>query len=144
MKLAEIIDAFNENLAKEYGAVLLYIELRKLPIMAKNVKIAALLSHLAEDEMRHAEMLADNIANLGGKSTWKIAPFDRITSVKAALTQIIKCEEQAIEDYGRLLENLDGQPKLQEMLVSILDDEKHHKKKTEEIMKMIIGRKKSQ
>jgi bacterioferritin len=141
MKLTEIIEAFNENLTKEYGAILLYIELRKLPLMARNVKTAALISSLAEDEMHHAEMLADKIASLGGKSTWQIAPFERKSTVKETLIQIIESEEQAIEDYSNLIDRLADQPKLREMLIAILEDERRHKERTEDLLKSVSGRK---
>jgi bacterioferritin len=141
MKLTEIVEAFNENLTKEYGAILLYIELRKLPLMARNVKTAALISSLAEDEMHHAEMLADKIASLGGKSTWQIAPFERKSTVKETLIQIIESEEQAIEDYSDLIDRLADQPKLREMLIAILEDERRHKGRTEELLKSVSGRK---
>jgi bacterioferritin len=140
MKLTEIIKAFNDNLSKEYGAILLYIELRKLPLMARNAKTAALISGLAEDEMHHAELLADKIAGLGGKSTWQIEPFDRKPTVRETLIQIIESEEQAIEDYSNLIDRLAGQPKLREMLNVILEDEKRHKGRTEDLLKSISGR----
>jgi len=141
MKLTEIIEAFNENLSKEYGAILMYIELRKLPLMSKNVKIASIITDLAEDEMRHAEMLADKIAGLGGKSTWQIAPFNRKATIKDTLIQIVDSEEKAIEDYSYLIDRLTAQPTLREMLIAILEDEKIHKKKTEYLLKSASGRK---
>jgi len=141
MKLTEIVKTLNENLSKEYGAVLLYIELRKLPLMARNAGKSALISELAEDEMRHAEMLADQIANLGGKSTWRITPFERKSTVKDTLKQIIESEEQAIRDYTELIDRLSGQPTLREIVMSILEDEKRHKGRTENLLKSVSRRK---
>jgi len=141
MKLTEIIKSFNENLSKEYGAVLLYIELRRQPLLAMNMETAAMISSLAEGEMRHAEMLADKIASLGGNSTWRIAPFDRKSTIKGTLRQVVASEEQAIEEYSSLIDRLPGQPKLQEMLITILEDEKRHKGKTEELLRYVSRRK---
>ncbi len=143
MKLTEIIAAFNDNLSKEYGAILLYIELRKQPSIARIKKTAALISILAEDEMHHAEMLADKIAQLGGRSTWEITPFERKTTVRESLIQIVESEEQAIKDYSSLTKRLTGQPNLQEMLAIIIDDERRHKEKTEELLESEVGRRTS-
>ena len=63
------------------------------------------------------------------------------TTVKETLIQIIESEEQAIEDYSDLIDRLADQPKLREMLIAILEDERRHKGRTEELLKSVSGRK---
>jgi bacterioferritin len=136
MKLGEIIEALNDNLSKEYGAVLLYIDIRRQSTMSGNKKVTNLISDLAQDEMSHAEMLADKIAEMGGTSTWQIKPFERRRTVKESLELVVESEKKAIRDYSELIKKLDRQPILQDTLRVILEDEKRHKERTENLLRM--------
>jgi len=66
MELEEIVVALNRNLEKEYASVFLYIQFSGDSRISKDPELPRIISALAEDEMGHAEKLADTIAEIGG------------------------------------------------------------------------------
>ena len=135
MEPEEIIAALNRNLENEYGSVLFYIQFSSQPAISREPKLSKVISGLAADEMRHAEYLADQIALMGGKSSWQVAPFERKNTLKENLELIIEIEEEAIREYTELIEKLDDRPAIQNALREILEDEKAHRAKTEKILR---------
>jgi len=135
MQSDEIVDALNRNLEKEYGSVLLYIQISNEPQISKNKNMKKILSQLAEDEMRHAERLADRLAVMGKKSSWHIAQFERKQTLRENIIQIIKSEEDSIKEYTILIEELHDQPDFQQTMKTILAEEKGHKARAEALLK---------
>ncbi len=131
MQLDEIVAELNRNLETEYGSVLHYIRFSSQSAISGNAEISGIISRLAEDEMRHAEQLADKVAEMGGESTWRVKPFVREGTLSESLDQIIESEVRAIDGYSALIAKLSDQPKIQSMLLSILEDERVHKVTTE-------------
>jgi len=135
MELEEIVAALNRNLEKEYASVLLYIQFSGDPRISKDPELPRIISGLAEDEMRHAEKLADTIAEIGGKSTWHLAPFDKKKTLRESLERIVHLEAEAMKEYSALIARLANMPRIQRALEEMLRDEKRHKAQTERILK---------
>jgi len=135
MEIDEIVAALNRNLEKEYASVLLYIQFSGDPRISKDPELPRIISVLAEDEMRHAEKLADTIAEIGGKSSWHLAPFDRKKTLRESIQRIANLEDEAIREYSALIARLGDRPKIQQALEGMLNDERRHKAQTERILK---------
>ena len=131
----EIVKALNRNLEKEYASALFYIQTMNLVDTLKERRLKNIISRLAEDEMRHAERLADRIAEMGGKSSWHLAPFERKNTLRESIEQIIADEDDAIREYTELMSKTEEEPKLWITLKEIVDEEKGHRARAEALLK---------
>lgn len=102
----------------------------------KDAAIAELLQHAA-DEMRHAEMVANRIIQLGGTPVLKPEDWYRLTNcgydapgdpfIRAVLEQNIRGEQCAIGVYDSLVKMTSGRDMVTyNMVQSILADEVEH------------------
>ena len=65
----DLIKALNEDLAREYQAIIAYIVYSNVLSGAKWMQIAAELKKHAAEELQHALIIADQIDYLGGMPT---------------------------------------------------------------------------
>jgi len=137
MDVKQLLDVLNTAFADEWLAYYQYwlgAKVVKGPM--KEAVIAELLQHAA-DELRHADMVAGRIIQLGGTpvtepkkwydkaSCGYEAPDDPF--VEAILNQNIKGERCAIGFYKRLLDATQGKdPVTYNMVLQILQDEVAH------------------
>ena len=133
----EVIDLLNRAYADEWLAYYQYfIEAKVVKGIMKDGVVAELTQH-ANDELRHANMVADRILQLGGepilhpKDWFSLAncayeaPTD--PDVMKVLEQAIKGEQCAIEVYSRIAELTQGKDIVTYDIVSqILADEVEH------------------
>src|SRR5579862_8992996 len=68
-RVNELINALNEDLAREYQAIIAYTVYSNVLTGAKWMKIADELKLHASEELQHAMIIADQIDYLGGKPT---------------------------------------------------------------------------
>ena len=68
-RIQELIDALNEDLAREYQAIIAYTVYSNVLSGAKWMNIAAELKLHAAQELQHAMIVADQIDYLGGMPT---------------------------------------------------------------------------
>jgi len=141
----KIIDELNKALSDEWLAYYQYWAGSKvIKGMLKDVVIKELVEH-ANDELRHANMLADRIIQLNGtivlspKDWYKLtncgydAPED--PEVVPILKQNIKGEQCAIETYVKLLELVRDKDIITERIIEeILIDEVEHENDLENIL----------
>jgi bacterioferritin len=141
----KIIDELNKALSDEWLAYYQYWAGSKVVKgMLKDVVIKELVEH-ANDELRHANMLADRIIQLNGtivlspKDWYKLtncgydAPED--PEVVPILKQNIKGEQCAIETYVKLLELVRDKDIITERIIEeILIDEVEHENDLENIL----------
>src|SRR5208283_2849436 len=99
-----VIDALNGARSMELHAIHQYMvqhyDLENMDYgdMAMKVKLIAI------DEMRHAEMLADRIEELGGQPTGDLsAVVERGQSVEAIFPFDVALEDEAIASYNRFI-----------------------------------------
>jgi bacterioferritin len=125
----KVIEALNSARSMELHAILQYmnqhynLENMDYGDMAMKVKLIAI------DEMRHAEMLADRIEELGGQPTGELsAVVQRGQSVEATFPFDVSLEDEAIASYNRFIvvcrEN--GDSTSQKLLEVINDEEQVH------------------
>lgn len=134
MERDEIVEALNLNLEKEYASVLLYMQFAGDPRLSREPAISTIMSRLAEDEVKHADRLADTIKGIGGKVSWRVTPFERKKTLRESLERIVQLEAEAIEEYASLMERLTDKPTIRSTLLPMLEDERAHKAQTERLL----------
>ncbi len=133
----EIIKMLNKALSDEWLAYYQYwIGAKVIKGMMKEEVIAELDQHAA-DELRHATMITERIAQLGGTPVLKPEDWYKLTNcgyeapedpmVKPVLKQNIKGEQCAISVYKELSEFLKEKDSITYyMVLEILHDEVEH------------------
>ncbi|MCM8815645.1 MAG: ferritin [Candidatus Omnitrophica bacterium] len=133
----EIVNGLNKALADEWLAYYQYWLGEKVVKGKFREEAAKELAEHAGDELKHANMLADRIIQLGGTPVLKPEDWYKLTNcgydapsdpaVIPILKQNIKGEQCAIEVYQKLVEKLkDKDPVTYYMVLSILKDEIEH------------------
>ena len=137
MNLDHLLELLNKAFADEWFAYYQYwlgAKIAKGPM--KEAVMAELLQH-AGDELRHADMVAQRIIQLGGTPVLSPKEWYEKTNcgydppedpyVRNLLEQNIKGEQCAIQVYNALLkETKDGDPVTYNMVLQILQDEVMH------------------
>ena len=133
----KLIEDLNVALADEWLAYYQYWLGSKVVVGPMRGEVAAELLQHANDELRHAGMIADRIIQLGGTPLVKPEDWYKVTGcgyeapedpyVEVVLDQNIKGEQCAIVTYQKMLEILQGKdPITWNMVVQILADEVEH------------------
>ncbi len=137
IEVEEVIKLLNKAYADEWLAYYQYfIEAKVVKGIMKDGVVAELNQH-AQDELRHANMVADRILQLGGipilhpKEWFDLAncAYEAPTNpdVLAVLEQAIKGEQCAIDVYSRIAQMTQGKDIVTYDIVSqILADEVEH------------------
>ncbi|MDY0149787.1 MAG: ferritin-like domain-containing protein [Kiritimatiellia bacterium] len=137
MDVAELIKVLNKAYSDEWLAYYQYwIGAKVVAGPMKGAVIAELIEHAA-DELRHADMLAERILQLGGTPVtepkawyeWTNCGYEAPNDpyVKTILEQNIKGEQCAILTYKELLTLTEGKdPVTYNIVLQILQDEVEH------------------
>lgn len=144
----KVIDLLNKAYADEWLAYYQYWIGSKVLCGIMRVDIEKELQQHAEEELKHAGMLADRIIQLGGTPLLKpeewykncncryLAPED--PDVHAILQQNIKGEQCAIRIYHKLLSLLKNKDEVTyDLILDILKDEIEHEEDLEMLKKDI-------
>ncbi|HNS97852.1 MAG TPA: ferritin-like domain-containing protein [Polyangiaceae bacterium] len=100
-----VIQVLNKARADEIAAILQYMADHYALDDADYGAVAANMKLIAIDEMRHAEMLAERIFELGGMPVAAPSmPAKRGQKIQEALEYAVGLEHQAIADYNEFLE----------------------------------------
>lgn len=100
-----VIQVLNKARADEVAAILQYMADHYSLDDADYGTIAGNMKLIAMDEMRHAEMLAERIYELGGVPVaGPSSPAKRGQKIREALDHAVELEHQAIADYNEYLE----------------------------------------
>ncbi len=125
---AELIKGLNEDLSREFQAIIAYVVYSKTMKGAEYMNIAGELEVHAGEELQHALKIADQIDYLGGKPT--VTPKTVKTSDKAKdmLRFDLENESVTIKNYRIRVRQADSLNlfALSETLRSILVDEQDH------------------
>jgi len=148
MDVKELIEKLNEALADEWLAYYQYwVGSKVIRGVMKDAAVAELVEH-ATDELRHADMLADRITQLGGDpilnpKEWfdksgcgYAAPTD--PAILKILDQNVKGEQCAIDAYSKLAEMTKDKDEITyQMVLEILKDEVEHEDDLQTLMEDI-------
>ena len=126
--IAELIDALNEDLAREYQAIIAYTVYSSVLTGAKWMNIAAELKLHAAEELQHALILADQIDYLGGTPTATPKPVKLSKTPEDMLHFDLDNETETIKNYRLRVKQAEalGHYALAEQLRKIIAQEQNH------------------
>ncbi|WP_407356842.1 ferritin-like domain-containing protein [Methanolobus sp. WCC5] len=144
----ELINLLNKALADEWYAYYQYwVGAKVIKGPMREAAAAELIQHAA-DELRHADMVATRIIQLGGTPVLSPKDWEKFSNcgydapedpfVKKILEQNIKGEQCAIQVYNSILGKVkDKDPVTYEIVLQILTDEIEHEDDLQAIMEDI-------
>ena len=135
--VTKLLDLLNQAYADEWLAYYQYwIGAKVAQGRMRGIVVGELMEH-ATDELRHAEMLAERILQLGGTPVTSPEKWYKVSgcgydepsdpNVKALIEQNIRGEQCAISVYKKLVDFTEGKDHITYgMVLSILKDEVEH------------------
>jgi len=123
-----LIDALNEDLSREYQAIIAYIVYSQVMKGAAYMSIAAELEKHAAEELQHAITIAKQIDYLGGQPTVTAKPVKTSKDAKAMLRFDLDNETETVRNYRERVLQAEaiGEFALAEDLRDIMVQEQEH------------------
>jgi bacterioferritin len=124
----DLIKALNEDLAREYQAIIAYIVYSNVLSGAKWMQIAAELKKHAAEELQHALIIADQIDYLGGMPTASPKEVKLSDKAEEMLRFDLDNETETIRNYRTRVKQAEalGHYALAEQLRKIISQEQEH------------------
>jgi bacterioferritin len=124
----QLIDALNEDLAREFQAVIAYVNYSQVLKGAANMNIAAELAIHATEELAHAIIISNQIDYLGGMPTTVPKPVKTSEKAEDMLRFDLDNENETIRQYRRRIKQCDelGEFATAEHIREILLQEQDH------------------
>jgi len=128
ISVTELIDALNEDLSREYQAIIAYTVYSSVLSGAQWMNIAAELKLHAAEELQHALILADQIDYLGGSPTATPKPVKLSKKAEDMLRFDLDNETETIRNYRQRVKQAEalGHYALSEQLRTIIVQEQNH------------------
>ena len=128
LSVQELIKALNEDLAREYQAIIAYIVYSNVLSGAKWMQIAAELKLHAAEELQHALIIADQIDYLGGMPTASPKEVKLSDKAEEMLRFDLDNETETIRNYRTRVKQAEalGHYALAEQLRKIISQEQEH------------------
>jgi bacterioferritin len=128
VSVTALIDALNEDLAREYQAIIAYTVYSNVLKGAKWMKIAAELKLHAAQELQHALTIADQIDYLGGMPTAASKPVKLSENPEEMLRFDLDNETETIRNYRQRVQQAEslGHYALAEKVRQIISEEQEH------------------
>jgi bacterioferritin len=94
----------------------------------QGVAVKDIFKEIAITEMKHAESLAEKLAQLGGTPTIKPDPIFVGNSLKEMIENNVKAEEEALDLYKQTIKVADqeGEITTRRLVANILSEEEDH------------------
>jgi bacterioferritin len=124
----KLIDLLNEDLAREYQAIIAYVNYSQVLKGAQYMNIAAELAIHATEELAHAISIAGHIDYLGGMPSVKPKPVKTSEKAEDMLRFDLENEKETIANYRRRVKQCDelNEFALSESIREILMQEQDH------------------
>lgn len=128
MDKEKVLKELNYALTTEYQAVIQYLTHASIAKGIDSDVVISLLKHIAEEEMKHAEILRERIFWLGGTPTTDVDKRILAKDINQILKVNTKAEEDAIKMYKGILKMLNHieDVEVYEAIEKILEDEIEH------------------
>jgi bacterioferritin len=128
ISVTELIDALNEDLSREYQAIIAYTVYSSVLSGAQYMNIAAELKLHAAEELQHALILADQIDYLGGSPTATPKPVKLSKKAEDMLRFDLDNETETIKNYRQRVKQAEalGHYALSELLRTVIVQEQNH------------------
>lgn len=126
--LKELVDALNEDLSREYQAIIAYTVYSNVITGAQYMSIADELKLHAAEELQHALIIADQIDYLGGMPTATPKPVKLSDKAEDMLRFDLDNETETIRNYRQRVKQAEalGHYALAEQLRKIIAQEQEH------------------
>src|SRR3972149_7176250 len=124
----KIIQALNDDLALELGAITQYMWHHVMATGMESPEIKNIFRAISIVEMKHAEMFAERLNYLGGTPTTKPAPIIMGGDLTKMMEDDLGGERNAIRQYKEhiKLAEEEGDPVTRRMLEEIVAEEEEH------------------
>jgi bacterioferritin len=126
--ITDLIDALNEDLAREFQAIIAYTVYSNVLSGAQWMNIAAELRLHAAEELQHALIIADQIDYLGGMPTTEPKKVRLSDKAEEMLRFDLDNETETIRNYRQRVQQAEalGHYALAEKLRMIISQEQEH------------------
>lgn len=137
MDKQQLIDALNDDLSGELQAVIQYLTYSAKVTGPYRPQLVEFMQAEIQDELLHAQFLADKIAALGGNPTSQPKSVPNADTPKAMLEAIRDAERKAVEGYTERAKQADemGEKGLAVQLEDMVRDETSHAEETAKLLK---------
>jgi bacterioferritin len=124
----KLVDALNEDLAREYQAIIAYVVYSQVLKGAQYMAIAKELETHAAEELAHALTIAKHIDYLGGTPVSKALPVKQSDDAKEMLRADLENENSTIRNYRQRVGQCEamGEYGIAEDIREILRQEQEH------------------
>jgi bacterioferritin len=124
----KFIDALNEDLSREYQAIIAYVNYSQVLKGAAYMNVAGELAIHAKEELDHALQIASHVDYLGGMPSVTPQPVKTSAKAEDMLTFDLENEKQTIRNYRRRVKQADelNEFAIAESLRGILVQEQDH------------------
>ncbi|HEY3567707.1 MAG TPA: ferritin-like domain-containing protein [Thermoanaerobaculia bacterium] len=124
----ELIDALNEDLSREYQAIIAYVVYSQVLKGAEYMSIAKELETHAAEELSHALIISNQIDYLGGTPTVTPKPVKVSEDARELLRFDLENESETIRQYRRRVKQCEALNEfaIAEHIREILKDEQEH------------------
>jgi bacterioferritin len=125
---AKLIDLLNEDLSREYQAIIAYVVYSQVLKGAQYMNIAKELEVHAGEELQHALIIAKNIDYLGGMPTNTARPVTLSEDAETMLRADLDNENDTIRNYRIRVKQCEALQEyaIAEDIVEILRQEQEH------------------
>ena len=125
---SELIDLLNQDLAREYQAIIAYVVYSQVLKGAEFMNIAGELEKHAAQELSHAIIIAKQIDYLGGMPTVEAKPVRTSEKASQMLQFDLENETETIRNYRERVRQCEelGEYAMSEQIREILIDEQDH------------------
>ncbi|GAB4427987.1 MAG: ferritin-like domain-containing protein [Anaerolineae bacterium] len=132
-----LIDALNRDLAGELQAIIQYLTYSARVTGPWRPQLVQFMQTEIQDELLHAQFLADKIAALGGEPTTTPRPVPAAATPRDMLKAILEAELQAGRDYTERAKQAEefGDKGLMVQLEDMVRDETSHAEETAKLLK---------
>lgn len=136
MTKEQLIAELNNDLAREYAAIIQYITYASQVKGPFRPELSKFFLAEVADEQGHAQFLADKIVTLGGVPTTVPSEVPAAKTTRDMLAEVHKAESAAIQNYTKRAEQAEalGFKSLAMDLEDMIRDETNHKEETEKIL----------
>jgi len=128
MTRAKLIGLLNEDLAREYQAVIAYTVYSQVIKGAEYMAVAQELEKHAQQELQHALIIAKQIDYLGGQPTVTPKPVKTSESARDMLQFDLDNETETVAEYRERVKQCEslGEYAMAELIRTILVNEQEH------------------
>jgi bacterioferritin len=130
----KLLKLLNKALAMEYQAIIQYRTHAELIDGIDYEPIVARLKEIAGDEEKHADLLRERIAMLGGIPETKPEKVGISQEIKPVLKMNLKAEKDAYSIYQKILPLCKGNEILHHAIRHIMKDEQEHNEELSQLL----------